>query len=121
MIYTPKGGYISNRHGSLRPWRGSAASIRGSEMIEKLRRQLENDETPSKGDLLRLLVRLERMQDREAELGVDRVDQATYIRKLEKDNEQLEDLVRKYRDYIKKLEAVIRTVRSVTEGVTRAR
>lgn len=90
-------------------------------MIEKLRRQLENDETPSKGDLLRLLVRLERMQDREAELGVDRVDQATYIRKLEKDNEQLEDLVRKYRDYIKKLEAVIRTVRSVTEGVTRAR
>lgn len=90
-------------------------------MIEKLRRQLENGETPSKEDLLRLLVRLERMQDREAELGVDRVDQATYIRKLEKDNEQLEDLVRKYRDYIKKLEAVIRTVRSVTEGVTRAR
>lgn len=90
-------------------------------MIEKLRRQLENGETPDRGDLLRLLVRLERMQDREAELGVDRVDQATYIRKLERDNEQLEDLLRKYKSYIKKLEAAIRTVRSVTEGVTRAR
>lgn len=90
-------------------------------MIEKLRRQLENGETPDRGDLLRLLVRLERMQDREAELGVDRVDQAAYIRKLEKDNEQMEDLLRKYKGYIKKLEAAIRTVRSVTEGVTRAR
>lgn len=90
-------------------------------MIEKLRRQLENGETPDRGDLLRLLVRLERMQDREAELGVDRVDQATYIRKLERDNEQLEGLLRKYKSYIKKLEAAIRTVRSVTEGVTRAR
>ena len=76
-------------------------------MIEKLRKQ--NGETSE--DLLRLL---ERMQ---AELDVVRA--AEYIRKLE--NAQMEALLRRYKSYIKDLEAAIRTVRSAIEVVTRAR